>query len=106
MRGRSHIRRMQFDGGRTKEQVINKHEIGQVLMIWVPEAERTTARRRVRILAFNPNSILVESVKYKFKESFTYWDFIRIQSKPVPKPKIVQDKLLSELISRKGVSWN
>lgn len=77
-----------------RDQVMSKHKIGQVLTIWVQEAERTTVQRRVKIIAFNPNSILVESVKHKFKERFSYWDFQRIQIKPVPKPIVIPKKIM------------
>jgi hypothetical protein len=56
--------------------VKSKYHEGQTVTIWINTDERGHSEpAEVKIIKFNPSSVLVE--RRGFKESYTYWDWIQ-----------------------------
>ncbi len=70
-----------------REVIQKKYHEGQEVIIWIMDGERGNPEPvKIKIITFNPNSILVQ--RKSWKESFTYFDFMRLSMKPDKRPKI------------------
>lgn len=60
-----------------RNEVVKKYREGQTVTIWIGTDDRGGSEpAAVKIIKFNPSSVLVE--RKGFKESFTYWDWLRM----------------------------
>lgn len=70
-----------------REEVQKKFHEGQEVILWIMDGERGDPEPvKVKIITFNPNSVLVQ--RKSWKESFTYFEFLRLSIKPDKRPKI------------------
>jgi hypothetical protein len=80
-----------------KNQVTCKYQEGQQITLWIMKGEKGTPTPiKVKILTFNPNSVLTEHNGYK--ESFSYWEVKTLSAKPLAKDKevFIPEKLKAE----------
>jgi hypothetical protein len=70
-----------------REEVQKKFHEGQELILWIIDGERGDPEPvKVKIITFNPDLVLVQ--RKTWKESFTYFEFLKLSVKPDKRPKI------------------
>jgi hypothetical protein len=83
-----------------REEVQKKYYEGQEVILWILDGERGQPDPvKVKIIAFNPNSVLVQ--RKCWKESYTYFEFMKSTIKPDMRPVIPE-----KLKARKGAHHN
>lgn len=82
-----------------REEIQKKYHEGQEVILWIMDGERGQPDPvKVKIITFNPNSVLVQ--RKTWKESFTYFEFLKSSVKPDKRPKI------PETLGRRGAHHN
>jgi hypothetical protein len=79
-------RRKHLKVSEIKEEVQKKYHEGQEVILWNDEERGEPVPYKVKIITFNPNSVLVQ--RKSWKESYTYFDFMRLSVKPDKRPVI------------------
>jgi hypothetical protein len=74
-----------------REEVKRKYHEGQEIILWIQDGERGEPDPvKVKIITFNPNSVLVQ--RKCFKESYSYIEFMKLSIKPEKRP-VIPEKL-------------
>lgn len=88
-----------MDSFEIRQKVIKKYKVGQQLSICLKDNGREERlKTEITILRFNPSTVLTEHNGYK--ESFTYWDFLKMT---VPKEIKESDLFYPSRISQKSI---